>query len=129
MGKARSWGWAAVCFCSPTAIDSSHSHGHPPSPAILQGVDTVACVSVNDPFVMDAWAKSVNTNGKVLMLADGSAQLTRAMGLELDLSDKGLGIRSRRYAMLLEDGVIKALRLEEGGALTVSSADDLLAAL
>ena len=94
-----------------------------------QGVDTVACVSVNDPFVMDAWAKSVNTSGKVLMLADGSGQLTRAMGVELDLSDKGLGIRSRRYAMLLEDGIIKVLRLEEGGALTVSSADDILAAL
>jgi glutaredoxin-dependent peroxiredoxin len=78
---------------------------------------------------MDAWAKSVNTSGKVLMLADGSGQLTRAMGVELDLSDKGLGIRSRRYAMLLEDGVIKVLRLEEGGALTVSSADDILAAL
>ena len=126
MGKARGVGCKAVC---PPRQPDSLPHLTHTACVIPQGVDTVACVSVNDPFVMDAWAKSVNTNGKVLMLADGSAQLTRAMGVELDLSDKGLGIRSRRYAMLLEDGVIKALRLEEGGALTVSSADDLLAAL
>jgi peroxiredoxin len=78
---------------------------------------------------MDAWAKSVNTQGKVLMLADGSGVLTKAMGLELDLSDKGLGIRSRRYAMLLDDGLVKTLHLEEGGAFTVSSAEDMLASL
>jgi peroxiredoxin len=91
-------------------------------------VDTIACLSVNDPFVMDAWGKSVETQGKVMMLADGSALLTKALGVELDLTDKGLGIRSRRYAMLLEDGVVKALNLEEGGAFTISGADEMLAA-
>ena len=85
-------------------------------------------MSVNDPFVMDAWGKSVETQGKVMMLADGSALLTKALGVELDLTDKGLGIRSRRYAMLLEDGVVKALNLEEGGAFTISGADEMLAA-
>ncbi len=91
-------------------------------------MDTIACLSVNDPFVMDAWGKSVETQGKVMMLADGSALLTKALGVELDLTDKGLGIRSRRYAMLLEDGVVKALNLEEGGAFTISGADEMLAA-
>lgn len=94
-----------------------------------QGVDTLVCVSVNDPFVMDAWAKSVDTKGKVLLLADGSGLFTKACGLELDLTEKGLGMRSRRYAMLLEDGVVKTLRLEEGGAFTVSSAEDILASM
>eukprot|EP00873_Tetraselmis_striata_P000473 jgi/Tetstr1/420737/TSEL_001073.t1 len=94
-----------------------------------KGVDTVACVSVNDAFVMDAWGKSVGADGKVLMLADGSAVFAKALGVELDLQDKGLGVRSRRYAMLLEDGVIKNLNLEEGGAFTISSADDILSTL
>ena len=96
---------------------------------LAKGVDTIACVSVNDAFVMDAWSKAVGAQGKVLMLADGSGLLTRALGMTLDLTDKGLGLRSRRYAMLVEDCVVKTLKLEEGGALTVSSADELLAAL
>lgn len=78
---------------------------------------------------MDAWGKSVGADGKVLMLADGSALFTKAIGAELDLTDKGLGIRSRRYALLADDGVVKVINLEEGGAFTVSSADDILAAL
>ncbi|DBB09326.1 hypothetical protein WJX82_007491 [Trebouxia sp. C0006] len=94
-----------------------------------KGVDTIACVAVNDAFVMDAWSKSVGTDDKILMLADGSAVFTKAIGVELDLADKGLGIRSRRYAMLLDDGSVKELNLEEGGAFTVSSADEILAAL
>lgn len=94
-----------------------------------KGVDTIACVSVNDAFVMDAWSKSVGTDDKILMLADGSANFTKAIGVELDLADKGLGIRSRRYAMLLDDGAVKELNLEEGGAFTVSSAEEILSAL
>lgn len=94
-----------------------------------KGVDAIACVSVNDAFVMDAWGKSAGCSDKIMMLADGNAQFTKAIGVELDLTDKGLGIRSRRYAMLVEDMVVKKLNLEEGGAFTVSSADDILAAL
>lgn len=94
-----------------------------------KGVDTIACVAVNDAFVMDAWGKGVQAGDKVMMLADGNAQFAKALGVELDLNDKGLGIRSRRYAMLLEDSVIKMLNLEEGGAFTISSADNILEAL
>ncbi|BDA40351.1 Peroxiredoxin-2E-2, chloroplastic [Coccomyxa sp. Obi] len=94
-----------------------------------KGVDTIACVSVNDAFVMDAWSKSVDVGDKILMLADGSAIFTKAIGAELDLTDKGLGIRSRRFALLADDGVVKELNLEEGGAFTVSSADTILSAL
>jgi len=94
-----------------------------------KGVDAVACVSVNDAFVMDAWGKQVGTDNKVMMLADGSASFTKSIGCELDLQDKGMGVRSRRYSMLVDDGVVKVLNLEEGGAFTVSSADDILKAL
>ncbi|KAK9853871.1 hypothetical protein WJX84_005400 [Apatococcus fuscideae] len=94
-----------------------------------KGVDTIACISVNDAFVMEAWAKQVGTDGKVMMLADGSANFAKALGVELDLTDKGLGIRSRRYSMIVDDGVVKDLNVEEGGAFTVSSADELLSAL
>lgn len=89
-------------------------------------VDVVACVSVNDAFVLDAWSKSLGADGKILMLADGSAAFARAMGVELDLTEKGVGMRSRRYALLADDGEVKALNLEEGGAFTISSADDIM---
>jgi peroxiredoxin len=149
-----------------------------------KGVETIACISVNDAFVMvrgraaawrrggarglgqrarqglgrrrrrqqhstaaparappttrpprpprppqDAWGKSVGAGDKVLMLADGNGQFAKSLGVELDLADKGLGLRSRRYAMLVEDGVVKMLNLEEGGAFTVSSAESILEAL
>jgi hypothetical protein len=68
-----------------------------------KGVDTIACISVNDAFVMDAWGKSVAAGDKVLMLADGNGQFAKALGVELDLTDKGLGVRSRRYALLADD--------------------------
>ncbi|KAL6781058.1 PRX5 [Auxenochlorella protothecoides x Auxenochlorella symbiontica] len=91
-----------------------------------KGVDTIGCISVNDAFVMAAWAKQLGADGKILMLADGSGNFTKAVGAELDLSDKGLGHRSRRYSMLADDGVVKLVNMEEGGAFTVSSADDIL---
>eukprot|EP00898_Chlorokybus_atmophyticus_P008101 jgi/Chlat1/8292/Chrsp78S07710 len=94
-----------------------------------KGVSTIACVSVNDPFVMQAWGKSVGAAGKVMLLADGSGKFAQALGVELDLSDKGLGIRSRRYSMLVDDGVIKQLNLEEGGGFTTSGADNIIKAL
>ncbi len=93
-----------------------------------KGVDTIACISVNDFFVMDAWGKSQNADD-ILMLADGIGEFTKAAGLEYDLSAKGLGMRSRRYAMVVENGVVKELELEEGGNIEVSTAEQLLAKL
>lgn len=128
-------GKKVVLFAVPGAFTPTCSLKHLPGfiekadELRAKGVDTIGCVSVNDAFVMDAWGKSVGADGKVVMLADGSAIFARAVGAELDLTDKGLGVRSRRYAMLLDDGVVKVLNLEEGGAFTVSSAEDILSAL
>ncbi len=91
-----------------------------------KGIDTIACIAVNDVFVMDAWGKSQNADDKVLMLADGDGEFAKAIGLELDLNGKGLGMRSRRYAMVVEDGIVKILELEEGGKLEISTAEKLL---
>eukprot|EP00890_Picochlorum_soloecismus_P005476 jgi/Picsp_1/592/NSC_00589-R1_protein len=128
-------GKKVVLFAVPGAFTPTCSLKHLPGfienadELKSKGVDTIACVSVNDAFVMDAWGKAVGADGKVLMLADGSAVFAKAIGTELDLNDKGLGMRSRRYAMLVDDSVVKVLNLEEGGAFTVSSADDILGAL
>ncbi|PIN06802.1 Alkyl hydroperoxide reductase/peroxiredoxin [Handroanthus impetiginosus] len=96
-----------------------------------KGVDTIACISVNDAFVMKAWKENLKVGDEILLLSDGNGDFTRAIGCELDLSDKpvGLGVRSRRYAMYVEDGVVKILNLEEGGAFNVSSAEDMLKAI
>ncbi|KAK4753965.1 hypothetical protein SAY87_002069 [Trapa incisa] len=94
-----------------------------------KGVDEVICISVNDPFVMKAWAKTFPENKDVKFLADGSAKYTYALGLELDLGHKGLGVRSRRFALLVEDLKVKAANIEAGGEFTVSSADDILKAI
>jgi len=100
-----------------------------PSHKLSHFIFHIRCLSVNDAFVMDAWGKSTGAGDKIMMLADGNAQFTKALGVDLDLTDKGLGIRSRRYAMLVEDSIIKVLNLEEGGAFTISSADGILEAL
>ena len=94
-----------------------------------KGVDSIVCLSVNDPFVMGAWGKDQNVGDRVQMAADGSGTLTDAMGLTFDLTDKGLGKRSQRYSMLVEDGVVKVLNVEEAGAFEVSGADAMLRAL
>lgn len=92
-----------------------------------KGVDEVAVVSVNDMFVMNAWAKSSGGEGKILFLADGSADFTRAVGLDLDASGFGMGIRSKRYSMLVEDGFVKILNIEEApGTAEKSGADALM---
>jgi glutaredoxin/glutathione-dependent peroxiredoxin len=91
-----------------------------------KGVDTIACVSVNDAFVMGAWGKDQSTGDKVLMLADGSGDFTRAVDLELDLTKGGLGKRSQRYSMLVDNGVVKALHVEAAGKFEVSDADTML---
>lgn len=95
-----------------------------------KGVDTIACVSVNDVFVMDAWAEHSGAKDKITFLADGSANFTRAIGMELDASGFGMGIRSKRYAMLVDDGVVKVINEEEApGTAEISSAEEILKAL
>lgn len=91
------------------------------------GVDEIWCVSVNDAFVMGAWGRQSGVGGRVRMLADGSADLARATGLTLDLTTKGLGLRSARYSALLVDGVVRALNVEAAGEFNVSDATTLLA--
>lgn len=93
------------------------------------GIDAIVCVAVNDAFVLQAWAGSQSVHGRIEMLADGSALLTRAMGLELDLTARGMGVRSLRYAMIVDDGTVAHLAVEPGGEFGVSSAESVLAAL
>jgi glutaredoxin/glutathione-dependent peroxiredoxin len=90
------------------------------------GVDEVWCVSVNDAFVMGAWGRDQKTSGKVRMMADGSADFTKATGLTLDLSARGMGLRSNRYSMLVVDGEVKSLNIEAPGKFEVSDADTML---
>ena len=94
-----------------------------------RGVDAIACVSVNDAFVMGAWGKDQNAGGKVHMLADGNGEFTRAVGLEFDASKFGMGRRSQRYSMIVDNGVVTSLNVEEPGAFEVSSADHMLGLL
>ena len=95
-----------------------------------KGVDEIACVAVNDAFVMGAWGREQKAEGKVRMLADGSGDLARALGLELDLTKGGLGIRSQRYSMLVDDGVVKSLNVEkQPGQVDASGAEAMLKAL
>ncbi len=128
-------GKKVVLFALPGAFTPTCSAKHLPGFVAkadeikAKGVDTIACLSVNDAFVMGAWGKDQGAGDKVLMLADGSADLTKALGLELDLNSRGFGLRSQRYAMIVDDGVVTAVNVEEGGAFNVSSAEAILAAL
>jgi len=90
------------------------------------GVDEIWCISVNDPFVMGAWGRDQKTAGKVRMMADGSADFAKATGLTFDLTARGMGVRSQRYSMLIDDGVVKTLNIEAPGKFEVSDADTLL---
>ena len=95
-----------------------------------KGIDEIACVAVNDAFVMGAWGRDQKAEGKVRMLADGSGDFTRALGLDLDLSKGGLGVRSKRYSMLVDDGVVKSLNVEQQpGQVDISGAEAMLKAL
>jgi peroxiredoxin len=129
-------GKKVVLFAVPGAFTPTCHAKHLPSfvqgfdALKAKGVDTIACVAVNDAFVLDAWGKAGGADGKVTMLADGNGTFTKAIGLDFDGSGFGLGTRSKRYAMLVEDGVVKALNLEEApGVMEVSGADRILAAL
>jgi glutaredoxin/glutathione-dependent peroxiredoxin len=94
-----------------------------------KGVDTIACISVNDAFVMGAWGKDKGADGKVLMLADGNGEFAKAVGLDFDGSGIGFGLRSQRYALVVQDGVVKHVAVEQPMKFEVSSADAILAKL
>ena len=124
-----------VLFAVPGAFTPTCSDFHLPGFVIRaddlreKGVDTIACVSVNDPFVMGAWADAQDVGDSVLMLADGNGEFARATGLELDGTGFGMGLRSQRFAMIIEDGRVAFLAVEDGPGLDVSSAESVLAAL
>jgi peroxiredoxin (alkyl hydroperoxide reductase subunit C) len=124
-----------VLIAVPGAFTPTCSAQHLPSllehaAAIrAKGVDEIACVAVNDPFVLKAWAEDQGTMDEITMLADGSATFTRALGLELDLVERGLGVRSQRYAMIVDDGRITHLAVEPPGEFGVSGGGAILAAL
>ena len=128
-------GKKVVLFALPGAFTPTCSAKHLPGfvnnfQAIkAKGVDAIACLSVNDAFVMDAWGKDQNVEDKVMMLADGNADFTKAVGLTMDGTGYGMGTRSQRYAMVIDQGVIKALNVEAPGAFEVSSAESVLKAL
>ena len=94
-----------------------------------KGVDQIVCMSVNDAFVMGAWAKDQGADDKVLLVGDGSAEFTKAAGLELDLNARGLGLRCQRFAMVVEDGTVKSIEIDAAGAFEKTSAESVLAGL
>ena len=127
-------GKKVVLFAVPGAFTPTCSMAHLPGfvvnadTILAKGVDTIACVSVNDAFVMDAWGKDKNAEA-LLMLGDGNGDFTQALGLTMDGSGFGLGQRSQRYAMIVEDGVVTKLAVEEPGKLEVSAAEAVLESL
>jgi glutaredoxin/glutathione-dependent peroxiredoxin len=128
-------GKKVVLFAVPGAFTPTCSMKH--LPGYVQnvdalkgkGVDTVACLAVNDPFVMNAWAKDQGVDGRLMMIADGSGAFTKALGLELDLTARGLGVRSQRYAMVVDNGKVASLNVEAPGGFDVSRAESVLAGL
>lgn len=128
-------GKKVVLFAVPGAFTPTCNNNHLPgfrdkaSELKAKGVDTIACVSVNDVFVMNAWGKASNVGDDVMMLADGSGKFAEAVGLPLDLTERGLGKRSQRYSMLVDDGVVKSVNVEEGPGVEVSGADAMLGQL
>lgn len=124
-----------VLFAVPGAFTPTCSAKHLPgfvqqADALLaKGVDSVVCMAVNDAFVMGAWARDQGSDGKVVMLADGSGAFTKAMGLELDLTARGLGVRSQRFAMVVDNMKVSHLAVEPPGGFEVSTAEAILAIL
>lgn len=120
-------------FAVPGAFTPTCSAKHAPGYVAnydklkAKGVDEIWCLSVNDAFVMGAWGKDQKADGKIRMFGDGSADYTKKLGLDADFSAHGMGVRSKRYSMLVENGVVKNLNVEQGGALEVSSAEAMLA--
>jgi len=129
-------GKKVVLFAVPGAFTPACSQRHLPgyvdkaAELKAKGIDTIACIAVNDPAVMGAWGKAQNCGDKIMMLADGSGDFARAVGMDLDLSRAGLGTRSKRYSMLVDDGVVKSLNVEQAPPqVDVSSAEAMLKAL
>ena len=128
-------GKKVALFALPGAFTPTCSISHLPGyvtksdELFAKGVDLIICLSVNDAFVMSAWGKQHKADDCVMMLADGSEDFTQAVGLELDLTSNGMGVRSQRYSMLINDGVVEALNIEAAGAFEVSDADTMLAGL
>jgi peroxiredoxin len=127
LGKGR-----VVLFAVPGAFTPGCSRIHLPGYVQgagdlgAKGVDRIACVAVNDAWVMDAWAKDQGAHDKILMLADGSAFFTEAMGMEFDRTPNGMGVRSKRYSALIEDGVVKNIDVDESGAVESSACEVML---
>jgi peroxiredoxin len=125
-------GKKVVVFALPGAFTPTCSAKHVPGFVAeadkfkAKGVDAIACISVNDAFVMGAWGKDQKSGDKVMMLGDGAAEFTKAMGLEMDLTKNGMGVRSQRYAMIVKDGKIDQLFVEKPGAFEVSAAENVL---
>ena len=128
-------GKKVALFAVPGAYTRTCSQRHLPGYVAhaaeikAKGVDMIACIAVNDPFVMGAWGKEHQADDKLVMLGDGSGDFARAIGLELDRMKEGMGIRSQRYSMLVDNGVVKALHIEAPGQFDVSSAEVMLKAL
>ena len=128
-------GKTVVLFAVPGAFTPTCSAKHVPGflehhdALKAKGVDEIACIAVNDVFVMSAWAESQNAGGKITFIADGSGAFTRALGLELDLIARGLGVRSQRYALVAQDGLVTHLAIEQPGGFEVSRAEAVLEAL
>ena len=128
-------GKKVVLFSVPGAFTPTCSAKHLPGfidnldALKAKGVDTVACMAVNDAFVMSAWGKSAGADGKVVMLADGNGEYARKLGLEFDATKYGMGLRGQRFSIIVDDGVVKALNVEPGGAFGVSSAETALSQL
>jgi peroxiredoxin len=128
-------GKKVVLFSVPGAFTPTCDAKHLPGFVQLadqiraKGVDTIACMAVNDVFVMNAWGKSSNVGDKVLMLADGNGEYAKALGLELDATGFGMGTRGQRFALIVQDGVAKHVDIEEKGQFKVSSAEHVLSRL
>jgi len=128
-------GKKVVIFGLPGAFTPTCSAKHVPSYLAnydklkAKGVDDILCMSVNDAFVMGAWARDQHAGGKVRMMADGSADYTKALGLVFDLTGKGMGVRCQRFSMLVDNGVVKALNIEAPGKYEVSGGDTMLTQL
>jgi len=127
-------GKKVVLFAVPGAFTPGCSMTHLPGYVVnadkilAAGVDTIACLSVNDAFVMDAWGKAQNAE-HIMMLADGNGDFTKALDLELDGRGFGMGLRSQRYAMIVENGVVTVINVEPGAGVDVSAAETIMAAL
>jgi len=128
-------GKKVVIFGLPGAFTPTCSAKHVPSYLAnydklkAKGVDDIICMAVNDAFVMGAWARDQKVGGKIRMMGDGSADFTKALGLELDLVARGMGVRCQRFSMLVEDGVVKTLNIEGPGKFEVSGGDTMLTQL